>query len=544
MGKKIGIDLGTTYSCVSYLNDFGGLEVVKNMDGNNTTPSIVFFDTDGSTVVVGEQARPSAAFAPDNLVERIKSQMGAKDYTININGTDYSPTAISSIILRKLKSDAEAHLNDEIEGCVITCPAYFGTIAKAATLKAAEEAGLNVYQIINEPTAAAFAYAYIKNEDVNKTVLIYDLGGGTFDCTLLKMEFVGDTKKLNVIASNGDPFLGGKDWDNALRDHVMEEFCRESGCDKAEMEADPECMTELSETIEKTKKQLTAREVVKVPVNYQGNKQVIEVTRDTFESITESLLQKTVSLVNDMLQKENMTIDAVDEIILVGGSTYMPQVSKCLEATYGKPMASFEPNEAVAKGAALMAAFSYNIDGGGSSEGGAEERPDGVTPAPETSTAGGGAIQIGGKKFVAQDIITKSYGVKIYNPSTNSHLLANLLKAGTQKPCQGVNTDLLLDGEPLYLVIGGATQLTVGECDSKDDVIEWDDAYDVYSGPLNVPQGLDPDTPVEVVFMLNESGILSIKTVVNGIETNLTFDPSTGSATTEGVDQAKRLTLG
>lgn len=257
MGKKVGIDLGTTYSCVAYLNDNGGLEVVKNMDGNNTTPSVVFFDPDGKTVVVGEQARAGAIMAPENIVERIKSQMEKKDYTINVCGTEYSPTAVSSIILRKLKEDAENYLGDTIDGCVITCPAYFGTIAKSATLEAAKGAGLNVYSIINEPTAAAFAYAYIKNEDINKTVMIYDLGGGTFDCTLMKMDFSGDSKHLNVIASNGDPFLGGKDWDNELRNYVVEQFCNATGTDIDTMTADPECMTELSEVIEKTKKQLT-----------------------------------------------------------------------------------------------------------------------------------------------------------------------------------------------------------------------------------------------------------------------------------------------
>ena len=247
----------------------------------------MFFDPDGQTVVVGEQARPGAAFAPDNLVERIKSQMGSKDYTTNIMGTEYSPLTISSIILRKLKQDAEAYFGDSIEGCVITCPAYFGTYARSATLEAAKVAGLNVYTIIDEPTAAALAYARIKNEDVNKTVLIYDLGGGTFDCTLLKMEFVGDQKKLNVIASNGDPFLGGKDWDNALREYVIEVFCRETGEDEDSMKSDTECMVELSESVEKIKKQLTARETAKLPINYNGNKSIIEITRDTFDSITE-----------------------------------------------------------------------------------------------------------------------------------------------------------------------------------------------------------------------------------------------------------------
>ena len=542
MGKKIGIDLGTTYSCVAYLNDNGGLEVVKNQEGNNTTPSVVFFDPDGQTVVVGEQARPGAAFAPDNLVERIKSQMESKDYTTNIMGTDYSPTAISSIILRKLKEDAEAHLGDSIEGCVITCPAYFGTIAKSATLEAAKAAGLNVYSIINEPTAAAFAYAYIKNEDVNKTVLIYDLGGGTFDCTLLKMEFVGDQKKLNVIASNGDPSLGGKDWDNRLIEYVIETFCRETGEDEDTMKNDTECMVELSESVEKIKKQLTARETVKLPVNYNGNKQVIEITRETFDSITESLLQNTISLVNAMLEKENLTPDAFDEIILVGGSTYMPQVEACLAATYGKPMAKFEPNEAVAKGAALMAAFSYECDdasGSSDTNGGTTHIAD--PSDSETGATNNGFVvktSDGSGTIVVGDIINKSYGIKIWDPGQNKNLILNVLLSGTEKPCKGSSADFM------DLVVGGATQITICETNEKDTTTEYDESYDVYSGPLNVPAGLDPDTPVEVILDLNQSGILAIKVLAGDTVTDLVFDPSTGGATTAGVDQIKKLSLG
>ena len=541
MGKKIGIDLGTTYSCVAYLNDKGDFEIVPNQEGNNTTPSVVFFDPDGQTVVVGEQARPGAAFAPDNLVERIKSQMGSKDYTTNIMGTDYSPTAVSSIILKKLKEDAEAHLGDTIEGCVITCPAYFGTIAKSATLEAAKAADLNVYSIINEPTAAAFAYAYIKNEDVNKTVLIYDLGGGTFDCTLLKMEFVGDQKKLNVVASNGDPFLGGKDWDAALRDHVIEEFCRETGEDEDSMKNDTECMVELSESVEKIKKQLTARETVKLPVNYNGNKQVIEITRDTFDSITESLLQKTISLVNAMLTKENLTPDAFDEIVLVGGSTYMPQVEACLAATYGKPMAKFEPNEAVAKGAALMAAFSYECDGTSDSSDQSNTSADGDTSTGDTGATNQGFVvktSDGNGTIVVGDIINKSYGIKIWDSGQNKNLILNVLLAGTEKPCKGSSADFM------DLVVGGATQITICETDEKDMTTEYDESFDVYSGPLNVPAGLNPDTPVEVILDLNQSGILAIKVLAGDTVTDLVFDPSTGGATTAGVDQVKKLSLG
>ena len=355
MGKKIGIDLGTTYSCVACLNDKGDFEVVLNQEGNNTTPSVVFFDPDGQTVVVGEQAKPAAMFAIENFVQCIKSRMSDKDYTINIMDTDYSPVAISSIILRKLRADTEAYLNDSIEGCVITCPAYFGTYARSATLEAAKVAGLNVYTIIDEPIAAALAYARIKNEDVNKTVLIYDLGGGTFDCTLLKMEFVGDQKNINIISSNGDPTIGGMNWEHTLLDYVIEEFCRETGEDEDSMKNDIECMVELSMSVERIKKQLTARETVKLPVRYNGNKEIVEITRDTFDSLTEHILEHTIVLTNEMLSKNNFTLDDFDEIILVGGSTYMPQVEKRLMIEYGKPIFAYRQNELVAMGAALVA---------------------------------------------------------------------------------------------------------------------------------------------------------------------------------------------
>ena len=355
------------------------------------------------------------------------------------------------------------------------------------------------------------------------------------------MEFVGDQKKLNVVASNGDPFLGGKDWDAALRDHVIEEFCRETGEDEDSMKNDTECMVELSESVEKIKKQLTARETVKLPVNYNGNKQVIEITRDTFDSITESLLQKTISLVNAMLTKENLTPDAFDEIVLVGGSTYMPQVEACLAATYGKPMAKFEPNEAVAKGAALMAAFSYECDGTSDSSDQSNTGTDGDTPTGDTGATNQGFVvktSDGNGTIVVGDIINKSYGIKIWDSGQNKNLILNVLLAGTEKPCKGSSADFM------DLVVGGATQITICETDEKDMTTEYDESFDVYSGPLNVPAGLNPDTPVEVILDLNQSGILAIKVLAGDTVTDLVFDPSTGGATTAGVDQVKKLSLG
>ena len=346
MGKKVGIDLGTTYSCVAYLNEDGGLEVLKNAEDSNTTPSLVFFENE-SNVIVGAPARAGSIYNPENLIERVKSYMGDPNYTINKFGVDYSPSAISSLILRKLKKDAEAALGDTIDGAVITCPAYFGTEARAATKKAGEDAGLNVLQIINEPTAAAYAYAYVKGTDINKTVLVYDLGGGTFDVTLLKMDFAGDKKDLTVLASNGDHTLGGKDWDARLTNLVINKFCDATGVDPDEMREDTDMIGWFSENTENNKQKLSHLETVKFGINFNGTKNLVEVSRDEFEAETEDLLAKTIDLVNATLADKNMTIDQVDEIILVGGSTYMPQVSKRLEAEYGKPLVSFEPNEAV-----------------------------------------------------------------------------------------------------------------------------------------------------------------------------------------------------
>ena len=538
MGKRIGIDLGTTYSCVAYVNEDGALEVLKNSDGFNTTPSIVFFESE-SNVVVGEQARSGAAFSPENLIERVKSLMGDKDYTIEKFGVDYSPSSISSLILRKLKEDAEMALNDTVDGVVITCPAYFGTIARGATQKAAEDAGLNVLQIINEPTAAAFAYAYTKNEDVNKTVLIYDLGGGTFDCTILKMEFNGDDKNLRVVASTGDHTLGGKDWDAAFISHVINEFCSETGVEEDEIRSDLDTMNWFSENIEKFKKQLSARESVKIAMNFQGTKQHIEVSRDTFNSVTEDLLNKTIYLVDDMLKNEGISIDQIDEIILVGGSTRMPQVSARLEAEYGKTLISFEPDEAVAKGAALMAKYAYtvneNAEAGSVSDGNTDNSQDDLNPFVEVDSNQGFSTAKG--KIVVDDIINKSYGIKVWDRENQKNLVVNLIKTGTVKPCSGNNEEIM------PLVIGGATSITVCESDEKDDIVEYGLTIEVFNGPLNLPQGLDPETPVTVSFDLNQSAILTIRTICNGIETILEFNPTTGGASTAGSDAAKKLSL-
>ena len=362
----IGIDLGTTYSCVSYVDENNIIRIIDNMEGEQKTPSVVFFDPNG-TAEVGFTAKAEGVLYPDRLVERVKNFMGAPDYSFFANGVGYSATDISALILQKLVRDAQEYLDDEIEGAVITCPAYFDDQAKHATKAAAEKVilsngkNLKVIDILDEPTAAAIAFGNSRQEDMDKTVLIYDLGGGTFDCTVMKISFSGDDCKMSIIAKDGNHQLGGKDWDEALANLIREKFCSATGCDIEEMKSDAESVAWFSESIEKAKKNLTYRESTSLSPAFNGCRERVEVTREEFEDVTYILLDQTIMLVNDMLEKNGLNVmNDIDEIVLVGGSSKMPQIIHRLEVEYSKPITSYESDKLVAMGAAIFAANNYN----------------------------------------------------------------------------------------------------------------------------------------------------------------------------------------
>ena len=362
MGVILGIDLGTTYSCMSYVDKDGIVRVIDNIEGEQTTPSVVYFDPDGSAVV-GSTAKAEGGMHPECIVERVKNFMGDPDYKCYVNGNEYSAEGVSNLILQKLVSDAEQTLGEEIGGAVITIPGYFGVEAKRSTVYAAQRVVLNngnnlkIYQVLAEPIAAAIAYCNYCNEDMDKTVLMYDLGGATFDCTVMKITNNSEGLTTRVITVGGNHLLGGKDWDAALTSLVIQKYCAATGCDIDEMKNDVELNAWFSENIEKAKKNLTSRDSTSLTVNYDGKKERIEVTRSEFNEATTELLDQTIFLINDMLEKKglNMMSD-IDEIILVGGSTYMPQVTERLTVEYNKVISSYEPNKAVAMGAALLAA--------------------------------------------------------------------------------------------------------------------------------------------------------------------------------------------
>lgn len=542
MGKKIGIDLGTTYSCMSYVDDMGIVKIIDNMEGEQTTPSVVFFDPDG-TAVVGSTAKAEGAMHPECLVERVKNFMGNPDYNFFANGVDYSAAAVSTLILKKLVTDAEQYLGEEIEGAVITCPAYFGEEAKNATKVAGESVvlsngkNLKVLNILDEPTAAAIAFGNSHQEDMDKNVLIYDLGGGTFDCTVMKITFNGGNREMKVITKGGNHQLGGKDWDEALSNLIRERFCSATGCDIEEMKSDAESLAWFSESIEKAKKNLTSRESTSLSPAFNGVRERIEITREEFEDVTYILLDQTIMLVNDMLDKKGLNvINDIDEIILVGGSTKMPQVTRRLEAEYNKPITSYEPDKAVAMGAALLAANDFVLPteekGSTSVDVGADK--SGYTIFnPKTGE---------GTKFF--DTCSKSYGLRII--SDGEYKVLNLIKKDTEKPATGSSIEhfpLTITGEPAMI---SEVEILVLESDSLEDLVSLDECEEIY---LEEPIKFDGEVPgnntvsVEMHIDANSLLTLTLNDINTGRSYTMTPKRKSDEANQVGMDSVKGMTL-
>jgi molecular chaperone DnaK (HSP70) len=351
--KTIGIDLGTTYSCVAYIKQ-GQAEIINNAEGDPTTPSVVWFDN--NRIIVGKEAKEMLNVEPDNVCSFVKRQMG-KEWTFTVNGSSYTPQEISAFILKKLVKDASARLGEEIIDVVITCPAYFSFREREATKQAGEIAGLNVLQILNEPTAAAYSYGLDANVISEKHVLVYDLGGGTFDTTLIKVSRTG----VDVVCTDGNHQLGGKDWDDALVSHLADRFNQVTG-ENANPAEDSEFYYELLEKAETMKKQLSERTSVKTNISHNGSKTSIEVTRTDFERITQALLNQTVELTHSLMKvAKKQGITKIDKLLLVGGSSRMPQVAAVMEKEFGVKSQLYEPDEAVAKGAAMVGSEKYKI---------------------------------------------------------------------------------------------------------------------------------------------------------------------------------------
>ncbi|CCQ97394.1 molecular chaperone [[Clostridium] ultunense Esp] len=350
MGKIIGIDLGTTNSCVAVMEG-GEPIIIPNAEGNRTTPSVVAFTKDGERLV-GETAKRQAITNPDRTITSIKREMG-KDYKKNIDGKDYTPQDISAMVLQKIKMDVENYLGETITDAVITVPAYFTDSQRQATKDAGRIAGLNVKRIINEPTAAALAYGLDKGEGQHK-IMVFDLGGGTFDVSILE---IGDGV-FEVLATRGNNHLGGDDFDQAIIDYIAEKFKKENGVD---LRQDSMSLQRLKEAAEKAKKELSTTMTSNINLPFvtataSGPLHLnMDITRAKFEELTSHLVEKTLEPIRLALKDAGLSAGEIEKVLLVGGSTRIPAVQEAVKKLIEKePQKDINPDECVAIGAAIQ----------------------------------------------------------------------------------------------------------------------------------------------------------------------------------------------
>ena len=508
MAKYVfGIDLGTTYSCIAYVDETGRATVINNQEGTNTTPSVVNFASP-TQVVVGQVAKENAVIDSQNTVSLVKTLMGKSNFAISYNGEDVSPEEASSYILRKLAGDASKLIDAEVKDVVITCPAYFGTAERTATKNAGEIAGLNVIEIISEPTAAALYYGCAK-EQGEKTVLVYDLGGGTFDVTVMHVS----PGKIEMVCSDGNHELGGKNWDDAVMQYLASEFCSETGFDG---DFDEYAQQDLRLKAEKAKQQLSTREKVPVMMDAAGLRARVEITRQTFDEITEALLNESIEKTDAAIALAAERGYTIDEILLVGGSTRMPQVTKILTEKYGMDPKILEPDEAVAKGAAIYALGAYEVkveQWKEMIESGQADMTDTKTREEAEKYSEPAAVttnEIPGLRGHRMDevvtvVTSKSYALQV-------------VRNGEDKCCNMIIKDVLMPGGSLSVTRQFGTvdanqetaELVVFENDFHDEYFDVDTDFILGNATLDLPGNLPAGAPIEVTFTLNKEGILEV----------------------------------
>ena len=360
MAKAIGIDLGTTNSCVAIV-EAGEPTVIVNPEGGRTTPSVVHFSKNGERIV-GQAARRQQILNPERTASSIKRKMGSRE-KVTVDGKDYSPEQISAFVLQKIKADAEAYLGEEVKDAVITVPAYFDDTQRTATKQAGELAGFNVLRIINEPTAATLAYGH-REQKKEATIMVYDLGGGTFDVSILDIEVdkASDERDyFEVLATAGDTLLGGDDFDERIVNYVADEFKKENGVD---LRKDHQALQRLRDAAEKAKMELstTVQTTISLPfittIDGEGPKHLeLTLTRAKLEELIGDLIEKTEEAVRTAIREAEIGTDDIDEVVLVGGSTRIPAVQELVKKITGKePRKGINPDEVVAVGAAIQAA--------------------------------------------------------------------------------------------------------------------------------------------------------------------------------------------
>jgi molecular chaperone DnaK len=504
-GKRVyGIDLGTTYSCLSHVDEHGKPVVLQNAEGEATTPSVVFFESKDN-VVVGQAAKEVVSIHTGQCVSTVKRAMGDPHWEREFFGHVYKPQDISSFILRKVVGDAEKITGEKIDDVVITCPAYFGVNEKEATKQAGILAGLNVLYVIPEPTAAALAYGIEQDQD--QVILVYDLGGGTFDITLIDIK----AGEINVICTGGDHQLGGKDWDDAIVSYFTQKFEEQTGTPADSLLEDEETYQELLNAAERCKKMLSSRQSVTEAVRFGGERVKVDLTREAFDSITAQYLERTLSLTDQELEKaRGKGYAKIDKLLLVGGSTYMPQVIEKVKARFPFEVRQFDPNQAVAKGAAIFGYKCYldeqikirlGTEPEKASEAQVEQAQKAV--AQEHGLALPGLKAIVNKKIT--NVTSKSFGIVVMNQQRRE-VVSNLIEIDDQVPraiTKRFGTyeegQIQVDLRCMENKQSGRSEIEVSECNGVGEAV------------LAFARPLPQSSPIEITFNLGPDGLLSIK---------------------------------
>ncbi|MCX4090751.1 Hsp70 family protein [Nocardia sp. alder85J] len=524
MTDIFGIDLGTTFSAIAHIDDFGQPVVVNNPNGLPTTPSAVFFEPESGHIVVGQEAKNTAKVAADRVVTLIKAYMG-ETHPLEFDGQQHTPESISGLILRSLAEYAEDGTGTKVERVVITVPAYFGVREREATRQAGVIAGLEVIGIVTEPVAAALAYG-VTFRDERKTVLIYDLGGGTFDTTILRIS----PAALDVVAIDGNRTLGGAQWDDRLAGHLNDRFMAETGCDEDPM-LDEYFAQELYEQVEKVKISLSQKERTTLALKYGNHRAKLEVTRGEFEELTSGLIQQTKDIVDRTLAsaREKVPDLTIDEVLLVGGSAQMPAVGAMLRAHYGWQARLSDPNLSVAKGAALYAALS------------AAERaafdPDATPVARHTLPAGAGP-QAAPRRIT--NVLPKGLGIQFVDTSgpQPEDYIGFLAHKNDELPLRETIT--------AYTFAADQTQVQIqvfeqgGEVESRRPADNREITPTGGAVITGLP-ALPADSPIHITVTIDAEGLAGIEAVEPVSGKRLTLTVSVSVLQADEVEAAKQL---
>lgn len=419
--KAIGIDLGTTFCAMAHLDAYGKAEIIPNAESERITPSVILFD--GSTAIVGTLAKQNAVAEPEKIVDFVKREMGRSkfEFSREFNGTVYSAEELSALVIRKLKNDAERYLGTPVTDAVLTVPAYFNDAERTATLHAGQLAGLNVLQVINEPTAAALAYGVDKLED-DQTVFVFDLGGGTFDVTIMRIE----NRHIRMLASNGDHRLGGKDWDDVIVNWVAEAFDTEHGENPL---LDLQSYQDLYNRALAAKIQLSSRPRTTLVHHFNGHSIKLELTLEEYEKRSRHLLEKCKAICEIVMQEAQLSWSQIDRVLLTGGMTRVPAIREMIRSVSGVEVADdVSPDEAVAVGAAMQAVLSqlYEEDRSG-------ERLLPVETRERFSMDDGSLIQV-------TNITTHTLGLVLWDETRVEEYVFPMIKKMTAIPAEMRNS--------------------------------------------------------------------------------------------------------